>query len=130
MCNCKSYNNPTPDQTDEEVVLQVPEWNRQERRTVCVDACIAPIITALWGAQIWTLGCCCGHNGTAPRSVIVENKDRHKAEALIVAIGADLPVFAWELIGPCGAKMPPRPENTAPPPYSGPIQAAGKGKED
>lgn len=35
-------------------------------RTVCVDACLAAEIQALWVLGIHTTGCCCGHNKARP----------------------------------------------------------------
>lgn len=101
MCTCRSYNLPEPWQTDEEVILTVPEYFHQDRKTICVDRCIAPAVLALWEAHIWTQGCCCGHN-TDIRWVIVDRVDRTNAETVLTQIGDPALIYAWELIGPNG----------------------------
>lgn len=97
-CSCISYNQPQPQQTVPEVVLTTPFWASTDRRTVCVDACIVPVIKALWDAKIWTLGCCCGHGDPEQRSVIVDRADRKAAEAVIAGMGDGARVLAWELV--------------------------------
>lgn len=98
MCNCRSYNLPEPHQTDPEVVLDAPAWAQQERRTITVDPCIAPVILALWDARIWTIGCCCGHGDQSKRNVIVDRTNRMAAEKVIAEIGDKAGVLAWELV--------------------------------
>ncbi len=103
-CTCISYNRPEPHQTTQSAVLQPPDWVPMEAgRTVCVDACIAHIIKALWDARIWTLNSCCGHNGQFMRSVIVDREDRARAEAVIADLDDDMIVQTWELV-PSDAK--------------------------
>ncbi len=97
-CNCRSYNRPDWGGDEPEVVLPVPEWAGSERQTICVDACIADEVKVLWAARIWTLGSCCGHNGAAPRMVIVDRADREKAARLLRLIGRGTQIAAWELI--------------------------------
>lgn len=97
-CRCRSYNQSAPHESDPEVVLDVPDWAGSERETICVDACIAHVIRALWEARVWTLGCCCGHNGRFKRSVIVNRPDRERAAAIIRALGDDATILAWELV--------------------------------
>ena len=64
MCDCQSYNRPESTGATPEVVLDYamyfPDTNRP---TVCVDACIAPVIERLWSEGIRTRHSCCGHNG-------------------------------------------------------------------
>lgn len=36
-----------------------------ERKTICIDKCLAKEVKALWGMGIITTGCCCGHNKVA-----------------------------------------------------------------
>lgn len=96
-CRCVSYNQPEPYQSVPQVLLDVPEWAGSERKNIAVDACIAPVIRALWQARIWTLGCCCGHNKPS-RSVIVDRSDRKGAARIIRAMGDDAKVLAWELV--------------------------------
>jgi hypothetical protein len=78
-------------------VLTPPERFAATRR-VAVDACIAPVIEALWAADIWTYGCCCGHGGPG-RSVCVENINREAAAKVVRAMGDDAEILAYELIG-------------------------------
>lgn len=99
-CKCISYNRPLPYQTEQSVVLDVPDWVGSEKLTVCVDACIAPVVKALWEARIWTLGSCCGHNGEFPRTIIVDRSDRKRAEEVIASLGDSAIIQAWELVGP------------------------------
>lgn len=98
MCDCISYNGQVPGQTGTpEVVLTAPDWVTQERRTIPVDACIADHITALWDARIWTLSCCCGHNGRYPRSVVVDKADHAAAQSLLDDREAEMQVMSWQL---------------------------------
>lgn len=98
MCECISYNGQKPGQTGiPEVVLMAPDWVRQDRRTIPVDACIVDHILALWDYHIWTEGCCCGHNGQYPRTVIVHSSDHLAAQTLLDARGADMQVMSWQL---------------------------------
>lgn len=97
-CTCRSYNSPQPHQASPKVILNTPIWTHSDRRTVPVDACIAPVILARWDAQIWTVSCCCGHNGVLPRHVVVDRTDRKAAEAVIAGLGVQMPVRAWELV--------------------------------
>lgn len=71
-CNCYSYNwcvGETP-----EVVLEVPKDLLPiiRRETVCVDACMADDIKALWKAGIVTHGACCGHS-RIPASIVLDD---------------------------------------------------------
>lgn len=71
MCNCASYNACTGGDSD--VILAVPEGIRavtDGRKTVCIDACIADVITALWMRDLPTLNSCCGHN-TNPAGIVI-----------------------------------------------------------
>ena len=79
MCDCKSYNNPELGGGAPEVILDHAKYFPDTSRpTICVDACIADAIEALWAAGVRTGGCCCGHNGKVPfgngkPSVILED---------------------------------------------------------
>lgn len=97
MCECISCNRPQPYQTVPEVELTAPEWSGATK-PVCVDACMVPVIEALWAERIWTLNCCCGHNGEFDRAVIVDRADRKRAEEVIDRLGDGANVGAWELI--------------------------------
>jgi len=41
--------------------------------TVCVDACLADEVMALWKLGIRTTGCCCGHKVTSPFIGVVDD---------------------------------------------------------
>ena len=97
MCNCISHNKPEIGGNDPEAVLTIPSWNTQERRTVCVDACIVDHVKAVWDAKIWTLGSCCGHNGATLRSLIVDQADHAAAQSILNDRNADMRVLSWQL---------------------------------
>lgn len=61
--DCRSYNwkiGSVP-----EVILESPHG-----MSVCVDACIANVVTALWAAGFDTLSSCCGHGVCGPSIVL------------------------------------------------------------
>lgn len=97
MCKCISYNRPQPYQNVQSVLLTAPEW-AGSTKPVYVDACIAPVIKALWAEKIWTFNSCCGHNGEFPRSVIVNSCDRRRAGEVIARLDDTVNVGAWELV--------------------------------
>jgi hypothetical protein len=99
-CKCISYNRPQPWQREPEQVLETPEWavSGGARQTVCVDACIADAVRALWSASIWTYGSCCGHGEPSKRTVIVDMADRKKAREVLDLVDDTIRVGAWELI--------------------------------
>lgn len=78
-CACISYNQPKPWQTDPEIILDPRAIFPAATKTVCVDACIADNILALWRAGVWTRGCCCGHGKGFPEVYI--DKAEHAAMA-------------------------------------------------
>lgn len=84
-CVCISYNRPLPYQTDQEVILDHAKYFPDtKRKTICVDACIAEQIEALWKAGIRTAGCCCGHNGRPWLDVgLLHPKDVERACSLL-----------------------------------------------
>ena len=43
----------------------------REQRDVSIDKCIVDIMKYLWKRRFQTLGCCCGHGGELPRSIVV-----------------------------------------------------------
>ena len=55
-------------------MLELPDWVDSGRasRMVWVDRCAVPVVKALWGAGVGTLGCCCGHGESSP-SIILED---------------------------------------------------------
>lgn len=96
MCDCASYNRPDLGGGVPPVVLTLPPHMEYEgRKTVCVDACIAPVIKILWDAEVVTLGCCCGHNGVWSRCVIVDPDHAKRARALAPN---DVDIQAWRLV--------------------------------
>lgn len=101
-CKCISYNQPKPWQTDQERVLNCPDWAwalfQNSRPTICVDACIADAVQSLWDAHVWTYGSCCGHGDPAKRTVIVDRGDREKARKVLDRVDATIRVGAWELV--------------------------------
>lgn len=104
-CSCISYNRPQPYQTTPSRILTTPDWAQHHRETISVDECIADTILALWDARIWTLNCCCGHNGEFDRGVIVDRSDRERAAAVLRSMGETAQVLAWELVA--GDASPP-----------------------
>lgn len=106
-CDCISYNRPDLGGKTPEVVLQVPKWAKTaERKTVCVDACIAGHVKALWDFGIWTLNSCCGHNGAFPRSIIVDRADHAAAQRIMGDRDADITVMSWQLCRQPFAALP------------------------
>jgi len=68
------------------------------RPTICVDACIADAVQALWDAHVWTYGSCCGHGDLEKRTVIVDWGHREKAREVLDRVDATIRVGAWELV--------------------------------
>lgn len=72
-----------------EVTLEIPDtvdirYNRPEkdkRKTISVDACLADELKDLWSKGIRTTGCCCGHN-IATGFIHVEQDDIPKMREL------------------------------------------------
>lgn len=100
MCDCISYNRPdlcAPDGRPE-VILPKPSWSSKENG-ICVDACIADAIKMLWANDVVTDGCCCGHNGWTPPSVVVDSAvDARKTLDLLTKYdGRAWEVFQWRL---------------------------------
>lgn len=97
-CDCISYNRPEPYQKTPSALLEVPHRWANEAQTVCVDACIADQVVALWEAGIWTLSTCCGHNGAAPRHVVVNEAEAGRAHAILNdRFSSPLEVHFWTL---------------------------------
>lgn len=98
MCDCHSYNADIGNVP--EVILDPNEyfnWDSQAR-TVCVDACIADQIKALWEIGIWTVGCCCGHNGlfSDRPNVILDTEVNH--ERAITLLNEIDPEREWDVL--------------------------------
>lgn len=50
--------------------------------TICVDRCLADEIQYLWSQNIYTLGCCCGHNKNFPPYIQVTRDCADQMERL------------------------------------------------
>lgn len=96
-CDCQSYNRPDVGGTTPEIVLSLPAHMVNEgRETICVDACMADVIEALWAEGIETQSCCCGHNGAfGPPAVVVHA--RHAKRARTIA-PPHVEIKCWRLV--------------------------------
>ncbi|WP_427192601.1 hypothetical protein [Serratia marcescens] len=97
MCNCHSYNaqaGATPN-----VEMAVPDALVSDgRHIVCIDACIATVIRALWNEGLKTLSCCCGHGRDVPSVIIPEHADINKYFAVIKRVDSsrEWRIGRWE----------------------------------
>ena len=82
MCDCISYNKPEWGGTRPSALLPAPSW-ANGRPVICVDACMAGLIRALWDAGVKTRDCCCGHNRRIPH-VMIENPDQVRLASEVV----------------------------------------------
>ncbi|AZV01954.1 hypothetical protein [Aeromonas phage Akh-2] len=98
MCECKSYNKDIG--SVDEVILESPDlWLSDGRDTICVDACIASVISGLWSSGLPTLNCCCGHNLENPSLVIPASENPESYfKALKVLDSRDWDIYKWELV--------------------------------
>ena len=95
MCDCRSYNAEIG--TVPEVILHPNDYfPTDEIKSVCVDACIADQIKALWEAGIWTLGSCCGHNGLFGNPSVIIANDADPQRAIKILEQAD-PKRKWDV---------------------------------
>lgn len=81
-------------------ILDRPEWLRyaHESPTICIDACIAPVIKALWHRRVVTLGSCCGHGERSPSIVVEQDQSATKvAEILATVDPRPWEVCQWQL---------------------------------
>ncbi len=69
---CLSYNNPNG--TIPQFSFDPPPWSKSNHR-VLIDACIAPVIKALWDAGHITHSSCCGHGEYHPYLVLDKGDD-------------------------------------------------------
>lgn len=92
-CNCHSH--ATGDGLTSERIVPHPT----EDRTVCLDACIAPLVLHLWDYDIPTLGSCCGHGKNAPSIVLSSAIDAPRALRLLHRYDPEyrVEVLAWVL---------------------------------
>lgn len=88
-CRCRSYNRPEWGGDIDEIIVTIPKQlidrlgRTEGSKDICLDLCIAPVVLALWAADIPTLGSCCGHNQTGQRSVIVPPEYAGQAREII-----------------------------------------------
>lgn len=66
MCDCRSYNRPEWGGSLDEVVIDPRLYFSDATKTVCVDSCLAHVVTELWRVGIKTAHSCCGHNNMMP----------------------------------------------------------------
>lgn len=98
-CRCRSYNRPdwNPEGDRPEVVVKAPAW--ADRPTICLDACIADVIQALWTHGMETLGCCCGHGKIGPSVLIASHMDGQRAHQLLRQLDdRDWTVQQWRVV--------------------------------
>ncbi|MFJ7174548.1 DUF551 domain-containing protein [Citrobacter freundii] len=99
-CNCHSYNRQDGEVPN--VILNVPENIRiytDGRENVCVDACIADVISQLWQEDLPTLNSCCGHGREAPAIVIPQDAEPKKYLDMLSRIDArSWVVSRWERV--------------------------------
>ncbi len=113
MCDCTSYNGGEAFGKTPERVLNVPKKFRGERPIVFVDDCVADAILMLWEHDIWTEGCCCGHNGRVgnfghkgPSVVLGQHADATKAIELLRKNDArSWQVLQWRLVDCASAPL-------------------------
>lgn len=69
MCKCKDIEIGS---YDNQVELKAPNFMKNKKindcfsiyDTICIDKCLEKEIISLWDKEIFTMGCCCGHNKT------------------------------------------------------------------
>lgn len=98
MCDCISYNRPEPYQKTPSRILTPSESLGLGKETICVDACIADQVEAMWAAGVATLSTCCGHNGQFDRHVVVVPEHAEKAKAALADFPDPLVVYCWRLV--------------------------------
>lgn len=102
MCDCWSYNGAIG--TTPNVVVDPNDYiDVCATRTVCLDACIADAVKALWRGGVWTGGSCCGHNGhfgdSGPSVVLKDHQDAFKAKAILDEVDSrQWRILQWRLI--------------------------------
>lgn len=101
-CDCKSYNLEIGSRP--EVVLDLP-WKDyypggEKKTTVCIDACIVPVIKHLWANNVVTLGSCCGHNKYKPSIILQESTENadHVRKIIKEIDDRDFDLLSWNLI--------------------------------
>lgn len=97
-CNCKSYNwevGSVPER-----ILETPKDWGIERKTVCIDECIADVVQHLWNNGVVTEGSCCGHNRQLPSIILSENtQDYNNIHTLITEVtNRKIKLLQWQLL--------------------------------
>lgn len=97
-CDCHSYNAATG--TTPEQILNPNDyfkWDSPGPAEICIDACIADEVLALWRAGVWTINSCCGHGRTDGhgRSIILANGAEAERARMIVKPGTR--ILHWKL---------------------------------
>ncbi len=68
-------------------------------KRIIVDKCIAPIVSRLNAAGVYTTGSCCGH-GKSVASVAIQASSTHRAKSLGLTVRHDAPGDPFiELVG-------------------------------
>lgn len=98
MCDCKSYN--LGGGKVENKILSSPQ---EKDHGVCVDACIAEIVSKIWDEGIYTVGCCCGHEKGDEKGYIqlddsASMEDIRKVQEIVKSFGRKIPVCQWKMI--------------------------------
>jgi len=104
VCNCHSYNWDNPDSGKEQNVMLNPKEYfpfHGDEISVCVDKCIAHVISHLWLNNIWTLNSCCGHN-KLPASIIFDSglstKEANNIRRIIAEVDSrEFEILSWKL---------------------------------
>ena len=94
-CDCSIY------YSDKCEILELPAGIdiRRNSRTICVDKCIADVISLLLAHGVQTRGCCCGHGTENPSVIIDQNEDVQNTFDLIKNLdNRDWNVLRWELV--------------------------------
>ncbi len=97
MCDCHSYNADTG--STPEVILELPDHLNGTRHNhrVCIDACIAHVLSHLWRASVVTGGSCCGHNRDKPSLVLGNNATPETVE-IVRQLIAEVDDREWKLL--------------------------------
>lgn len=99
-CDCHSHNGSHGERP--EVVLTPPPVIAATRADpsagICVDACIADTVAALWASGVLTLGSCCGHGRESPSLVLADGEDPSRAAEVLVRIDRRrFTLLQWQL---------------------------------
>ncbi len=80
-------------------IVSTPDWFWTARAVpengICIDACIAGVVLAVWDQGVRTLGSCCGHGKRPPSLVLTEDVEQ---PALARQVMGELGDRTWELL--------------------------------